>query len=342
MDQEGVWHEVEEVIFDSGMYSFVAPGSGYYCIADWHPAVRVTGRVVANDVNIPGIQLHFMRAGKLVASTITSNTGKWEAQLPANAALDISVVTVCDTQKAGYLETTMQSGVLPAIDLFGKVTISKIHGTARDCADQPLASHYLTITGDSRAVTLYYPDGEFQATTVVCSNVFSVQSFTSDWSDQGPAITWNATPEVNLHSTYACSSALNEYLTIRINGDQKIYWNARSSLTVDQRTQIIAEDVKHQDAECSIWITGMDAGAFDDMQLNILFEDRTLSHGGYSLYCPTSSAGCGFETFEITHYGNVGEWIRGYFSGTFWVKTYQPLTAGNKKVEGEFQIYRDF
>ena len=95
-------------------------------------------------------------------------------------------------------------------------------------------------------------------------------------------------------------------------------------------------------ASCTIWVTGMDAGSFTDDQLNILFQDKTLSNGGYSLYCPTSSFGCGFETFEITHFGETGEWIRGNFSGTFWVKTFDPLTAGNKRIEGEFQIYRDF
>ena len=92
-----------------------------------------------------------------------------------------------------------------------------------------------------------------------------------------------------------------------------------------------------------VLISGMEEGEYENTQLNIAFEDKTLGTRGYSLYCPTSPYGCGFTKFVITHFpATQGQWIRGYFEGEFWIKTFQPLTAGYRPVKGEFQVFRDF
>jgi hypothetical protein len=262
--------------------------------------------------------------------------------VPANSFIELSIQTACGDILWEDVQTKMTSEAIPAIDVTSEVSVIQLQGTARGCADEILSNHFLQIGMNDHETTLYFDSGVFSLPLVICDESMLVTSYTNDWADHGPTIYWDTALELNLHSTYACAEAMQEYFALRINGDNKIYWTGQSQLTVSQRTHISAQDPLQPDAICNVWISGMGIGNFDDMQLNIQFEDVSLSNEGYSLYCPTSSEGCGFEDFEITHFGNTGEWIRGYFQGTFWVKTFHPLTAGNKKIVGEFQIYRDF
>src|SRR5690606_31708060 len=58
---------------------------------------------------------------------------------------------------------------------------------------------------------------------------------------------------------------------------------------------------------------------------NIVWQDPNFSSAGIEIDCPTSQS-CGFEKIELTSYPETG-WIRGRFTGRFWTRTYQPLTA---------------
>ena len=158
----------------------------------------------------------------------------------------------------------------------------------------------------------------------------------------GPSIQWVAADTVDIYSVFACEESKMEYLSLMVNGDRKMYWDLASSISPESRL-LIEEGGEEHKLDLQIAISGMKDRAYADEELNIRFEDRSLGQSGYSLYCPTSSTGCGFTTFIITHYPETaGEWIRGYFEGTFWIKTFQPLTAGYKSVRGEFQVYKEF
>lgn len=121
-----------------------------------------------------------------------------------------------------------------------------------------------------------------------------------------------------------------------------MYWDLKSAFTGQSRIAI-EEGADEDDLELGIFITGMMEGSYENTMLNILFEDQHLGTKGYSLYCPTSTTGCGFTQFTITHFpAQQGAWIKGYFEGSFWIKTFTPLTAGYRPVKGEFQVYREF
>jgi hypothetical protein len=314
--------------------------TGFYCIAEWHPYTILTGQILSHGQQLAGMSAGITFHSQPVAYARTTNEGLFEAFVPANAVLDITLQSPCGTSITHSAETT--TGPLQStFDVEDEIASGKITGVTRDCADNILPAHFLETTSGGIHTTFFLNSGEFSLFFPVCADVFTLESHTADWSTHGPTIPWTTAAETHIYSSYACENALNEYFVFRIRDDHKVYWSTQSALTSGQRTQLIADDPSLPDTEASVWISGMETGVFEDMELNILFEDKTINTG-YSLYCPTSSAGCGFEKFEITHFGETGEWIRGYFEGTFWVKTFQPLTAGNKKIVGEFQIYRDF
>jgi hypothetical protein len=157
----------------------------------------------------------------------------------------------------------------------------------------------------------------------------------------GPVIYWEAADSVDVFSVFACEEANYEYLSLEVSGDRKMYWDLKTS--IHQSRLLIEEGISEQDLDLRILISGMEQRDYEDVELNMVFEDITLGSRGYSLYCPSSPHGCGFTKFVITHFpAGQGQWIRGYFEGLFWIKTFSPLTAGYRPVRGEFQVFRDF
>ena len=172
-------------------------------------------------------------------------------------------------------------------------------------------------------------------------STLSVSSIHPATGEQGPFIEWSANDTIRIYSTLACEKANNEYLSLSVSDEQKIYWQLASQSDGDRL--IIANDMADPDLDFQVFIEGMNEGAYADQMLNIIFEDMALGSRGYSLYCPTATSGCGFKNFTITHFAEEeGQWIRGVFEGKFWIKTFNPLTAGYRNVKGEFQVFREF
>jgi hypothetical protein len=220
--------------------------------------------------------------------------------------------------------------------------VATVLGIARDCNLNPLSDHLSFIEGETNAV-LFSPDPEINFTVVACkAGSMSISSINMTDGQYGPSIRWPAADTIRVYSSMACTQAQNEYLSLFVSGEKKIYWNLKTELVSGDRL-LIEDDGNEPDLEFQVFVEGMAQGTYEDNMLNIVFEDKHLGAKGYSLYCPTASSGCGFTSFTITHFpGQSGEWIRGHFEGKFWIKTFHPLTAGYRPVEGEFQVYREF
>src|SRR5690606_16344063 len=109
------------------------------------------------------------------------------------------------------------------------------------------------------------------------------------------------------------------------------------------RLKIQLADPGNTGFDFGLWIPAFSVTELQDDMINIVLNDALFGSGGYSLYCPTSTLGCGFEKLVITHYPVSGEeWIRGYFEGTFWIGRLSPPEANNRKMRGEFQIRKSF
>jgi len=314
---------------------------GYYGEADEKPMIRVTGTL---DINgIPAINQPVTLSYENIQRTVyTTNSGKWAIQVPASTECHINIELACNHSFQKVFTTRNDSELAIPIHIENtSFTKTIIKGIARDCNADALNDHLIILTGNQHKF-LFNPDPDFIISLPVCSDdPFGITDVSPADAQSGPTILWTSNDTIDTHSVFACDQARNEYLTLTVSGEHKIYWTLESSLNAQNRL-LIENANEEQDLMFQIAVTGDSPGKFADNMLNILFEDMHLGTKGYSLYCPSSSS-CGFTDFTLTHFPQQpGEWIRGYFSGKFWVKTFNPLTAGYRHVEGEFQVYREF
>jgi len=70
-------------------------------------------------------------------------------------------------------------------------------------------------------------------------------------------------------------------------------------------------------------------------QVNVFLEDDSFGTNGYRIACENTTNGCGFTTWNVTHYEAGSEkWVRVSFEGEVWMQTINPPQAGYFPVEG--------
>ncbi|HZV69006.1 MAG TPA: hypothetical protein VFG10_05655 [Saprospiraceae bacterium] len=335
--EKGTWYQT--VLSERNKINLSS--NGYYGEADEKPMTRVSGTLDINGIPAINQPVTFSYEG-IQRTVYTTNSGKWAIQVPAETECNINIELACNKSFLKVFTTTNNiEQDIPIHIENAEFTKTIIKGIGRDCNADALKDHLIILTGNQNKF-LFNPDPDFIISLPVCSDdPFGIMDVSPANAQSGPTITWTSNDTIDTHSIFACDQARNEYLTLTVSGDHKIYWNLESSLNPQNRL-IIENSNEEPDLRFQIAVTGDSPGKFTDNMLNILFEDMHLGTKGYSLYCPSSSA-CGFTDFTLTHFPQqAGEWIRGYFSGKFWVKTFNPLTAGYRQVEGEFQVYREF
>ena len=320
--------------------------AGHWCIASSSNFIKLSGNLNVGGNPIPNheIQLSWFN-DQPKTSVYTSNKGNWFAFVPANELITVGVINNCGRSIITN-EVSGQVGdfMVPALEITGAESISKIEGKARDCMDNLLPDNLNIVEINGRKSFYYSPESEFSFFTTNCNEqLMSIQIADLANLEFGPNVDWKIKSEMDVHNSYACETAKQEYLTLRIESDKKIYWSPGSKIETNGRATLFVEDSNNPELKVEIYIPHENLGIQPDEILNILLNDPGIGDQGISLYCPTSTQGCGFEVFEVTHYGSSqGEWIRGYFKGRFWMKNLDPTQAGYKNMNGDFQIFREF
>lgn len=338
--QKGIWIPGKDSGLDQEEKIYL-DASGYYARAAAKPLTRVKGTLKINGSLTPHFPLTIRYAGQ-ERVVHTTNTGAWAIQLPSATTCQISIQFPCgDTQEIS-LVTNSENEMVTTLEITNdEIENVLIKGTARDCNANPLEGNFTIIEGSSE--TLLFGDlPEINAYIPTCiDGALAISSYNPADGESGPSVTWMAADTVDILSSFACNQARDEYLSLVVSGEKKMYWNLKSEL--DGSRMVIEDDGSIPDLDFKVFVEGQAQGLYDDTMLNILFEDMNLGTRGYSLYCPTATSGCGFTDFTITHFAEAqGQWIRGHFEGKFWIKTFNPLTAGYRTVAGEFQVYREF
>lgn len=314
----------------------------YYGTAQEADLVRISGQLMINGNEATHQQL-IIQYGDYTRRVYTSNKGEWALQVPAGINCTARVELPCTTNPPVNFTTPQHGELNVPINITATEIITTIlTGTITNCDGIYSKDGMLIINGSSP--TFYFPDQQkFTIHQPACINeILEITAIDPKNAQMGPSIKWNAADTVNLFSVFACEAANGEYFSINVAGDQKMYWDLLSELTPQSRI-LIANDPTEGEIKIQVYVTGMNKGEYSNEELNIVFEDMMLGNRGYSLYCPTSTSGCGFTSFTITHFPEEqGKWIRGHFEGNFWIKTFNPLTAGYRKMTGEFQVEREF
>ena len=314
----------------------------YYSIGVSDKPVRIKGNLHINGRLTPH-QRMMITYGGVTRTIYTTNLGAWATYLPSGQEITINVPLPCgNTFSTIFISPDEDEFELP-IGILDEGSINSVfQGTLRNNQGGELQEAILVLDGASPGF-LYSGEAAFSFNVPICNSYsLGVQGLDIATGQSGSVIHWKAADSVQVYSVFACEESRMEYLSLNISGDNKMYWDLKSSVNPQSRI-LIEEGLAEANLDLAIFISGMMAREYSDEELNIRFEDQQLGQRGYSLYCPTSTSGCGFSKFIITHYPEAqGQWIRGYFEGNFWIKTFHPLTAGYKPVRGEFQVYRDF
>jgi len=316
----------------------------YYAFADFEEASRTTGTLQINGQPTPNYPIRFIYDGG-EQIIYTTNSGRWALYLPAGQTCTAIVWLPCGEKEEITFTTSETDESVAHLNVESTEIINaRITGTSRDCNFLPLDLNYTALKCSwwNSLVLSDDPQLNFHIPIPLCGEFpLFISSIDPLSGEQGPFIPWKAKDTIQIYSTLACEKANDEYLSLSVSDEQKIYWELASQSDGDRL--IIANDMTDPDLDFQVFIEGMNEGAYTDQMLNIIFEDKALGTRGYSLYCPTAPSGCGFKNFTITHFAETeGQWIRGVFEGKFWIKTFHPLTAGYRNVKGEFQVFREF
>src|SRR5688572_457878 len=311
----------------------------YYGMASASPAVRVTGTFKLNGKFTPHheIQLSY---GNTQRRIFTTNSGTWAAIVPSEIICMIETSLPCESTFTHSFNSQKDPFNVSLSANQETCVNTAYNGTMRNNVAEAL-NGIIVVSGEHP--NFYYADDlDFNFNVPTClGNITGIQGIDIATGQSGPVIYWEAADSIDMLSVFACEEANYEYMSLEVSGEGKMYWDLQTR--IDQSRLIIEEGITEQDLSMMILISGMEEGDYQNTDLNIVFEDKQLGSRGYSLYCPTSPYGCGFTKFVITHFtAQQSQWIRGYFEGLFWIKTFNPLTAGYRPVKGEFQVFRDF
>lgn len=333
----------KEVITDAknGNIKFKYQNSGFYCIGEDKPGIYVSGQSLMQEQAIANIELK-IGSGTDVQYIYTSAQGHWMTYLEAESRISAEIIAACGKIHTSTIETSDKDITGYNIDLTDqKHKFSKIRGQVKDCEGKIL-NEYMIQNSTNNMVYFLGKNGLIDVWIATCDEP-TITLSTSDISgkEEGNRVVWTVNDELDTGSWFACARAKSPYFNLIIAGENKMYWQSRTIKNGDHK--MVIQLLENTEIPMTLILPSDGIGEKMDNQLNILLREKSFAGKGYEIYCPTSTIGCGFERFAITHFDHQGDqFIRGYFKGNFWVKTLSPLAAGYKYIEGEFQVKKEF
>ncbi|MBK9103782.1 MAG: hypothetical protein IPL92_04260 [Saprospiraceae bacterium] len=287
-------------------------GSSYYASASAKPMTRVTGTLTINGSPTPHYPIRITYAGQQ-RLIYTTNNGAWALQLPSETECTAHISFPCgDEQQATISTTSDAEQEFPIQVIADEIENALILGTTRDCDNNDVSNQLAILEGTNKSV-IFSADPDIRFHIPICKNSgISISSLNMADGQSGPVINWKAADTINIYSSFACTQAREEYLSLTVSGEKKMYWNLLTSLLPGDRL-LIADDGNEPDLDFDVFVEGMAEGGYQDNMLNILFEDKHLGSKGYSSIVQLHQ-----QVVDLLHLqshifqGSQGQWIRGH------------------------------
>lgn len=319
---------------------FKYENSGFYCIGEWQPGAYFTGQVHVGDLPLAHLQLKFVNIENQF-DIYTSNKGNWTTYLPLNTEVNAQIHTSCGIVKELQINTINGTRFIDSDIADSTSDFVFIDGIVKDCDGKDATNFVLQETQSGN--TFFVKGHTFQIYLPSCGQEkFSITVSNQLGDEKGPKLDWKNDNVINTGTWLACDMANEPYFNLIIDGKNKIYWNTKSSLHQDGRMILQALD-EQMSPVLSMILPTDGVGMKHDEMCNILLQEPSFLGKQIEVFCPTSTLGCGFEEIFITHFGDGADgYIRGYFKGRFWAKTFEPLSANYSEINGEFHIKKEF
>ncbi len=339
------WVESGTAQLNGNVYAADITESGHYCIARSGETIYTEGITLLNGIPYSGVPVKITNSGgQMLSQTFSNAEGYFRLPTPEMEAITLTI-GVCSYESIynGSFVSGNEDYSLGTIELKEQAAETiEIKGQLMNCNGEALEEGFLlTLSGkESVFLPVVSSSGEFNLQLPSCGET----SLSLTVLDQGTQVSTyplnlTAASSINTGPLLICENLPEEYIWMKVEGNIAIYPTPTASLNGSSNTQVNFED--GQGNQFSLRFQGQEAGPYTDEMINLVWNAPTLGENGYSFYCPNSTDGCGFTTFEIFEYGeNEDQWIRGAFKATLWMQTINPPVAGYKEVEGIFQLKR--
>jgi hypothetical protein len=319
--------------------------SGFYSIARSHPYQNVFGQIQSDNQALPHFTVDIWQNNRLIERVYTTNNGKWFCPLPIDQDFEYRLLLDDETIKTYPVSTNMDETQLPILNITAEeLQTLSIQGKSKNCLNEDMDEFFCFINTNNQP-TAYFMGSSYESLLVPKYAVtdFSIYTANKSLEEFSPSILYEANSNlVNLDAYYNCDAYREGYFKLEIDGDERIFTVMESRLE-NGETKLIVYDEINLVSEFKISFAGSEARVYQDEELNILFDRVEIGDQSYEIRCENSETGCGFNVFEIKHYGKQkGDWIQGSFSGEFWVKSSEPKQVSYKVISGKFLVPRTF
>ena len=334
------WQELEW-IYVNGVYRGQIFYDGYYCLGKAKEAVRLTGQINFGGSTVSNATVNVRQNdGNIVDQTWSTNNGYYHVLVPRGEQVKVEIKDQCENLRGSRIINNFSaSSENINIDVDEAY---QYKGNVRNCENELQNNSFCTFTPGGY---LFNSSGKIQNTVLNCLDVKTKLAAEANGLVMNESLLWR--PKVSNHTQnlFLCSEKYDQYILIEIDGLVHFYTDTEVHVSNDGRTVLTAKKEGNDDFKFEVKISKTNEGVVDDNELNISFFDSGLGNDGYTLQCATSSDGCGFEAFEMTHFGDFeDDWITGEFTGKFWVLTTNrnPNLARNRIINANFRVKRTF
>jgi hypothetical protein len=317
---------------------------GIYAVAAAYPFQNTYGQLKVEDHPLAHFGVDIWQNGHLITRVYTTNQGKWVCPLPIEQDFEYRI-SLDQSMSTFAFRTTSNETQLPTRTLSsGEWAVFNIAGKTKNCQHEKIDEFFCFVSQDNKHTPYFLKDSH---DNFVVPNYGKADPavFTTDRNleEFSPTIQHDASiPEIGLDTYYNCNAYREGYFQLNIDGQERTFTVMESRLE-NGRTKLIVYDEINLTSEFKIYFKGSEARFYQDEELNILFDRVEIGDQSYEIRCENSETGCGFDVFQISHYGKQkGDWIQGNFSGEFWVKSSLPNQVSYKLISGQFLVPRTF
>lgn len=305
-----------------------------------YPLVNIEGTILTPGGDpLSSIWLRVKVLGTVVTGygTVDDN-GYFNGGVPAGQELLLEAIDPCGqvlvSENIGPFTSDTNLGNLTAIS-GSTFNYTEVSGSMVNCDNEPVANGIFRICqGNNCNLVATDDDGSLDAFLAYCgSGDISITAYDLDGQFQSAAQTYTATPTINVGAFAACATQITEFIRLNIDGDEVIYplpyhYGQPGAL------QYIA--AFPQDSTYTFNLTFPVAAPGSYTGPGVGFQAWQLDPFSWG-ECQNP---CSSVTVVVTEFGNVGQFIRGTFSGNvdFTDANQQPVP--NLPVSGEFAVIR--
>lgn len=317
------WKEVSTLDKDDNLIQVST--TGLYTISQHTKAVYAEG-----DVNKEGLKVSYQPLSIGLHALHSTANGKWLTIIPSDNEVSISTLSPCRDLISTY---QLPATSIDLVDVDIEVTTDnyyKLQTSVYDCNGDLEENTSIYLKDETGVNTIYtFSDENIDTWVAVCDAEFDIATYDVETDTRGSFIPWSLYIKDDQSFLVSCDAYEDGYSYIKIQDDRRVF-PPFDTQKVDGGTTL-----QSSDENIRFIFDGQEAINYEMEDVNIYLDYPSFGSQGYRIYCENSELGCGFTTWNVTHYeAGSDKWVRVSFAGEIWMQTIDPPQAGYFPVEG--------